>query len=174
MAEKFGSPEINEQSEETLVLPEGTYFIHGIKPWSKTDSIGLRSPEVCASLQKDNITSPLRPYGYILKLDKGAISGAFDRDVASEYNERYEKQFKPQSVGHERRKYDEEELQELIKNTRSGSHNEVWVRGDGVEIIGAYITEEALSAPGAKAFLKTCQENNIPVRIIRKELEINL
>jgi hypothetical protein len=188
MPEKFHPPEFGESpkkeektpeqkpetgpEEETITTPEGTYFIHGVKQWSKKDRIGIRSPEVSASLQKDNVTEPLRPYGYILKVDKGAISGAFDRDVTSDYNERYEKELKPQSAGRKCRQYNENELQELIANTKTGSHNEIWIRGDQAEVVGAYITEEALSSPGAKAFLKTCQRDNIPVRIIKKESKI--
>jgi len=119
------------------------------------------------SLQRDNVTKPLRPYGYILRVERGAISGAFDRDVTSAYNGRGEKELKPQSAGRKRRQYGEGDLQELIANTGTGSHNELWVKGDRVEIIGAYITEEALSAPGARAFLKACQRDDIPVRILK-------
>ncbi|MEK7061779.1 MAG: hypothetical protein AAB957_00780 [Patescibacteria group bacterium] len=158
--------------KEIIETPEGTYFIHGVKQWSKKDRIDIRSPEVSVSLQKDDFTEPLRPYGYILKIDKGAISGAFDRDVTSTYNERYEKELKPQSAGRKHRHYGESELQELMTNTKTGSHNEVWVKKDKTEIVGAYITEEALSAPGAKVFLQACQKDNIPVRIIKKESEI--
>jgi len=187
MSEKFHPPEFGEPlkeenkseqkpeigpEEEIIEPPEGSYFIHGVKQWSKKDRIGIRSPEVSTSLQKDNFTEPLRPYGYILKIDRGAIPGAFDRDVTSAYNERYEKELKSQSAGRKRRQYGENELQELIANTKTGSHNEVWVKGDMAEIVGAYITEEALNAPGAKAFLKACQKDNISVRIIKKESEI--
>lgn len=187
MSEKFHPPEFSkppkeekkpkqkpetEPEEEIVEPPEDSYFIHGVKQWSKKDRIGIRSPEVSASLHKDNVTELLRPYGYILKVYKDAISGAFDRDVTSAYNERYEKELKPQSAGRKRRQYGEGELQELIENTKTGSHNEVWVKGNKVEIVGAYIIEEALNAPGARAFLKACQKDNIPVRIIKKESEI--
>lgn len=187
MPEKFRPPEFGElpkkektpeqksetgPEEETIGTPEGTYFVHGVKQWSRKDTIGIRSPEVSASLQKDSVTEPLRPYGYILKVDKGAVSGAFDRDVTSDYNERYEKKLKPQSAGRKRRQYNESELQELIANTKAGSHNEIWIKGDGAEIIGAYITEEALGTPGSTAFLKACRKDNIPVRTIKKGSEI--
>ena len=184
MSEKFSSSEFGEPPKEEkrenkpevgpeeIVEPPNTYLIHGVKQWSNKNRIGIRSPEVSASLQKDNFTEPLYPYGYILKVDKGAISGAFDQDVTSAYNEKYEKELKPQSAGRKRRQYSETDLQELITNTKVGSHNEVWVKGDQVEIVGAYVTEESLSAPGAKAFLKACQQDNIPVRIIKKESEI--
>lgn len=168
--EKKSEQKIETETEELVIqAPESTYFVHGVKAWSKEDKIGIRNLEVSASLQKDNFTKPIRPYGYILKIDKGAISIAFDRDVSSEYNENGKKELKTQSAGRKRRKYTEDELQDLIANTKAGSHNEVWTRGDGIEIIGGYITEDALSAAGAKSFLKSCQRNSIPVRIIKEE-----
>lgn len=84
-------------------------------------------------------------------------------------NERYEKELKSQSARRKRRQYNENGLQELIANTKFGSHNEVWIKGNKIEIVGAYLKEETLSAPGAKAFLKACQKDNIPVKILKKE-----
>ncbi len=170
-SEKSKQKPETESIKETIEPPKDTYFIHGVKQWSKENRTGIRSPEISVSLQKDGSTKPLRPYGYILKIDKGAISMAFDRDVASQYNENYRKESKLQSTGLKRRQSSENELQKLIANTKIGSHNEIWVKGDKVEIVGAYITEEMPSSPGAKAFLKDCQKNNISVRIIKKESE---
>ena len=66
-----------EEHEEIIEPPVGTYFIHGVKTWSKENSLSIRSPEISVSVQEDGKTVPLRPYGYRLKVYKGAIKKHF-------------------------------------------------------------------------------------------------
>jgi hypothetical protein len=138
-----------------------------VRPWSGESSFRINSPEICVSLQKDAVTKPLRPYGFILNIDRGGIKSAFDRDVTSQYNEHFEKELKIQSAGKKRHQYDENELDRLMENTKNGSHNEIWVKGDKAEIVGAYIFEEQMNAIGANVFLKACRKNGVQIKIIK-------
>ena len=162
--------EESEQQGELVEPPEGAYFIHGVRTWSKNETIGIRSPEISGSLQVDGITKPIRPYGYRLRVDKGGLSSAFAEDVTSEFGDGYKKRLKRQSSGIKRRQYEEDELSELVDNTKIGSHNELWLIGNMIEIVGAYITEDGMSAPGAQAFLKACRKDGISIEIIKRKL----
>lgn len=167
-----GEPKLNQQEiigEEIINPPQDWYFIHGVKDWSSKDRIRVLSPEISGSLQKDGYTKPLRPYGYILKVDKGGISRAFSRDVTSEYGENYKKQLSKQGKARKRKQYNENDLQALVDDTREGTHNELWFTGDKVEIVGSYITERGRQDPGAKAFLKECRKQNLQVRFVKEQ-----
>jgi len=170
--EKFFTPELEskkdiEKQKEFIEAPEGCYFIHGVKGWTKKHTIGIRTPEISCSLQKDNHTQPIRPYGYILKLYKGAIVSAFDKDVTSRYGDiNFKKRLSEQTEQKKYRNYGENELDALIKNTQKNSHNELWVKGEMVEIIGAYVKKTEKEAAGVKAFVKACRKENIPIHWI--------
>lgn len=160
---------INNETEpevETINLPEDCYFIHGVTQWSKNNAIGIKAPEISCSIQKDGFSMPLRPYGYILKIDKGAISRAFDTDVSSKYKENWEKELSEQTELKKYKNYQEDEFEELIQNTKKNSHNELWVNGEKVEIVGAYIKKEENNLPGTTAFIKACNNSNIPIHWI--------
>jgi len=156
-----------EKQEGFVEAPEGCYFIHGVKDWTKKHSIGIRTPEISCSLQKDKHTQPIRPYGYIVRLDKGAITSAFDKDVASRYHDTsFKKQLNEQTEQKKYRSYAEDELDVLIKNTQKKSHNELWVNGEMVEITGAYVKKSEENTHGTKAFIKACRKENIPIHWI--------
>lgn len=156
-----------EKQEKFIEAPEGCYFIHGVKGWTKKHSIGIRTPEISCSLQKDEHSQPIRPYGYVLQLDKGAITSAYDKDVTSRYYDTsFKKRLSEQTEQKKYRNYDEGELDALIENTQKNSHNELWVNGEMVEIIGAYVKKSEEDALGTKAFIKACGKENIPVHWI--------
>ena len=158
-----------QKSEEKIVKPpEGCYFIHCIKSWSKNEYFGIKTPEISCSLQKDSYTIPLRPYGYILKIDKGAVICAFDRDVTSKYNENWQK-FSAARQNKKIGRYSESELEELIKNTKENSHNELWIRGEMIQIIGAYVVKKKVVSPGTKVFIKSCRKADILIHWIKRE-----
>ena len=156
-----------EKQEEYIEAPEGCYFIHGVQEWTKKHAIGIRTPEISCSLQKDENTQPIRPYGYILKLDKGAIASAYDKDVTSRYYDTsFKKKLSEQTEQKKYREYDEDELDTLIENTQKNSHNELWVNGEMIEITGAYVKKTEEDALGVKAFIKACRKENIPIHWI--------
>ena len=156
-----------EKHEEFIETPEGCYFIHGVKDWTKKHSIGIRTPEISCSLQKDEYTQPIRPYGYILKLDKGAVTSAYDKDVTSRYYDTsFKKKLSEQTEQKKYRDYGEAELDALIENTQKNSHNELWVDGEMVEITGAYVKKSEEDIPGVKAFIKACRKENVPIHWI--------
>ena len=121
--------------------------------------------EISVSLQKDRTTKPIRPYGYIIKIEKGGIVSAFDRDATSAHNSKSKKEFKPQSSLKKWRWYSENELGLLLKNTRKDYHNEIWVNTDKAEIIGAYAVGDS-NMPGIKAFIKSCRKEKIEIKIV--------
>jgi hypothetical protein len=135
--------------------PEGTYFIRGLKFWDR--SIDLLYPEISVSLQKDGYTKPLWRFGYVIEIKPGGIIAAFDRDVTSKI-EYGRKVFAPWT-NREWRRYDD--LEELMKNTREGSHNELWVDSDLAEIVGGYVVGD-----GMKRFKRIMGENGYEVRRI--------
>lgn len=149
-----------------ITPPEDWYFMHGIKDWKKDHLIGIRSPEISCSLHKDGFTRPLRPYGYILALDQGSISRAYDRDVTSHYDGNFKKILSEGTRQKKYNSYSEKELDLLAKNTRKDSHNELWVNGEKTEIIGAYIMKDAMGISGNQSFIKACRKAGIPVREI--------
>lgn len=165
MTEVLRSENIEERTEEFIEPPQDTYFVHGVGEWSKDNRIGIIGEEISGSLQKDGHTKPIRSYGFVLEVEKGAISKAYDRDVTSE-RLRGKKQLSQQSKTKRWKEYGEDSLEDLIKNTPMNSHNEIWLNGNGVEIVGAYITQKGIGSPGSKSFLKACKEKNIPVRNI--------
>ena len=153
-----------EEQQDYIKVPDECYFIHGVKDWTKKHSIGVRTPEISCSLQKDTHTQPIRPYGYILKLDKGAISGAYDRDVTSRYHDTsFKKKLSEQTRGKQYKNYNEDELEDLIENTKKKSHNELWVDGEMVEVIGAYVNKKKMEASGTRAFIKACNRDNVSI-----------
>lgn len=121
-----------------IVTPPETYFIYGLSHWSKEFILGIIHPEISISLQKDGYTQPLRPLGFILKVN--SILAAFDRDVSSKLIDG-KKEFSPWSP--KSRNYSD--LSELINNTRRKSHNELWASSSEVEIIGGYIVGKSKS-----------------------------
>lgn len=154
-----------EDNVETIQPPVDCYFIHGVKDWDKKRRPAISVPEVSCSIQKDGHTKPLRPYGYILRLQKGAVINAFDRDVTSRYcDASFKKELGEQTRLKKYRNYSENELSELVENTPRNSHNELWVNGEMAEIAGGYVSKAGIDAPGVKAFIKTCGEEGIPVR----------
>jgi len=158
---------VEKTEEEIIKAPEGCYFIHGVTNWTKDNSIGIRTPEISCSLQKDEYTRPLKPYGYILQLTKGSIISAYDRDVASKYNDNsFTKSLSWQTNQKKLKNYSEENLDILIANTRQGNHNELFVKGEKVEIVGAYVDKSKSGSAGIKVFIKACKSENIQIHYI--------
>ena len=62
-----------EANVEKIKTPEGSYFVHGLKTWSAESSVGIHQPEISCSLQLDGKTEPIRPFGYILEIDRGVL-----------------------------------------------------------------------------------------------------
>lgn len=148
---------------EKIVPPEGTYFIHGIRDFTLTRQSPILHPEISCSLQLDGNTKPFRPYGYVIEVDKGSLNKAFPRDVSSLSLSDGKRLGR---FSRAMQSYDEDQLEELIKNTPRGKHNELWVLGDGYTIVGAYQTAEALGKPGIKQFLQSCKRRHLPIRVI--------
>jgi len=153
-----------------IATPKGSYFIHGFKNWKKSNSIGNFPPEICVSLQKDGNTNPLRNYGFILDIDKGGVINGYDRDVASKHlgGSKIIDQKSPANLRN-LREYKEDELESLVENTRTGTHNEIWINSEFAEITKAYIVEKLSaigyrpSENGIKSFLKACEKENLEI-----------
>lgn len=133
------------------------YFIHGLKSWTKNSIWGKFSPEISLSLHNDLETIPLYPYGYIVTIDNSKIIKSFDCDVSSELN-CGKKVFGRQSIEKTFKDYGSD-LNNLIRNTKFLSHNEIWIKSKDVEIIGIYVYKERV--PGVKAFIKSARKGNI-------------
>ncbi len=102
-----------------------------------------------------------------MRLSRGAILSAFDRDVTSKYYDaNFKKELSEQTRRKKYRNYSEEELDVLAANTQKNSHNELWVNGEVVEIVGGYISKEGADAPGLQAFIRACDKEGIPIRRI--------
>src|SRR5258706_3422490 len=161
---------------ETITPPKESYFLRGIRNWTPNEDLKINMPEISISLQRDGQTLPLRSYGYILEIDKGGIVSAYDRDVTSEYIENGKKGLAERSTKNDTKTYSEEELDDLLQNTKSGSHNELVVRGDKVGITKAYVLEGAKRIKGLRKFKKDCLSKGIEIHIIprlpRPEVEI--
>ena len=136
------------------------YYIHGVLPWTKNCYFGKFSPQISISLHHDNYTKPLYPYGYILEILKTKIIRAFDCDVTSETDSIGNKSFSRLTCLNSFRNYHYSELNTLIRNTKMGSHNEIWIQSEHVEIVGIYINKEV---PGVNSFKKAARKNNIIV-----------
>lgn len=137
-------------------LPEDSYFIHGFSNWSKNHVINFLHPQISVSLQKDGFTFPLRPIGFILQIKENGIIAAFDRDVASKLING-KKVFSNYSCN--TNSYTDLDL--LLKNTPKGSHNELWVYSDFVEIIGGY------TIGGFKSFEKAMKKADYPIHYLQ-------
>lgn len=158
------SPEQLQEGPELIKTPEDSYFIHGVEPWDRNKRIGIFNTEISVSLQKDGFTNPLRPYGFVLSIEKGGIRKAFPRDVASRRGDWAEKELKETSpqVG----EFSEDDLEKLLSETPIGKHNELWVNGEKINIVGSYIDKSRMTDPGAKQFLKAVKEVGLEIRII--------
>ena len=133
-------------------------FIRGIPPWERGTPVILPPGEISVSLHREGF-KPLRPYGFILDLLPGAIISAFDRDVCSDKNG--DKKCLSLQTSHKKyRNYREDELEELLKNTKIGGHNEIWIDSNKADIVGAYITG---AAPGWVQFQNDMLAADIPV-----------
>ncbi len=148
-----------------IPTPHESFFIHGVNGWSKHHRFGILEAEVSVSLHENGRTKPLRPYGYVLQIRKNGTRACFDRDATSTHG----------SVGSKRSKfinrgglrdYGEEELNELIQNTRSGTHNEIWARSNSLQIVGVYLCEWGKGSPGSKSFLSVAQTHKLPISIV--------
>ena len=136
-------------------------FIRGIPPWEKNTPVMLPPGEISVSLHKPGLT-PLRPYGYVLKVHPGGIIAAFDRDVCSDKNGN--NKCISQKTSHKQyRNYGECELDQLLANTRPGFHNEIWIDSDKADIIGAYVTG---ISPGWKQFKNDVMKRGLKVQSI--------
>ena len=154
----------NESGAEKIKTPQGSYFIHGLKTWNEKSSIGIRQPEISCSLQLDKKTNPIRPVGYILEIDNGGIVHSFDRDTTSTIDENFQKILKDNSPT--LKDYSENDLDKLLQNTKNGSHNEIWVNGLSVDIVGAYVVQKEEEIAGVKKFIKACKDASIEVHTI--------
>jgi hypothetical protein len=126
---------------------ENTYFIHGFKTWERNGYFKLRG-EISISLHKEGHTKPLRDFGFILSIDLEHIIAAFDCDITSKV-ENGKRVLSWQSK-RGAKNYDKTNLDQLIKNTPKGKHNELWVCGENVEIIGGYYI-----GSGHESFIKS-------------------
>lgn len=154
-----------------ITPPNGSFFIHGIRGFGAgsgfmVGQFGRGCEEVSISLQADGLTLPLRPYGYIIEVDNGAIVKASARDMST---------MLLGGVKHatvERGdSYDETQLTDLLAMTKRGGHNEITVLRNGVEVAGAYVVEGSETGiPGIRKFLQACREKKMPVHIIPKEI----
>ncbi|RIH85266.1 hypothetical protein Mterra_01755 [Calidithermus terrae] len=149
--------------EEPLTPPDNSLFIHGVWRWDRHRLLGVLVPEICVSLHLEGRTQPLRPYGYVLRLYRGAIRCAFDRDVGSVRRGGWLTLPGPRPA---LRYYLEDELAELLARTRPGGHNELWVRAARAEIVGGYLLEGSQAA-GATAFRRACLRAGWAVRLLR-------
>lgn len=136
-------------------------FIRGIPPWERGSPIRLPYDQFSVSLHTKGL-KPLRPYGYILRIDPGAIVAAFDRDVCSD-KDGNKKVFSPATSNKKYRNYSPDELGELLANTRPGYHNEIWIDPDKCDIIGAYVTEPS---PGWRQFQLDMKAAQLPIERI--------
>lgn len=157
---------------ETIVPPEGSYFIHGIKSFGGEKGFilgqfGRGLEEISISLQKDGETLPLRPYGYILEIDKGSVVRASARDMATAVLGGVKHPTVERGGS-----FKEDQMTELLAVTRRGSHNEIIAKRNGVEAVAAYVLEGAdKGTPGVKKFLQACREKRMPVRMIPKDIQ---
>jgi hypothetical protein len=149
--------------QHTVYTPEDTYFIRGLQEWSKFYPIDLIDPEISVSLQKDGYTLPLRPFGYVIEVEKGGIMNAFDRDVTSKIIQG-KKTFAPWT-DRNWREYKEDEMHILMENTRKGSHNEIWVRSRCATIVGGYVVGEA-----GKGFVNSMERYGYPIKRLKTRL----
>lgn len=108
------------ETEAVITPPEGTYFIHGVNSWNKDSIVSVSFPEISCSIQKDGYTDPLRPFGFILELDKGSIVSAHDTDVASKRGSGYTKEYGDATLSKNYKEYSEDELGTLIESTKEG------------------------------------------------------
>lgn len=161
--------EINPDFEgQPITPPEGSYFIHGLGGWSKKSAPAIiKEEEISVSLQQDGKTEPIRPFGYIVRLDRGSIRHAASRDLTSRVGEDGQK---VPTVSRGLR-YDEERLDELIEDTARGKHNELIVDVLKVGVEEAYVLEDSAGTPGVNAFRKACQERGIRIRVIPRVRE---
>jgi len=137
------------------------YYIHGLKDWTKKSIFGRFSPQISISLNHDYYTVPLYPYGYIVTIiDPKCIVSSFDTDVSSELNSFGNKVFSRLTKDKWFKDY-YDDLDNLIRNTKHGSHNEIWIRSCHVKIIGIYINKE--NVPGLKSFKKAARKRNFIV-----------
>lgn len=162
-----------DKNREYIEEPSGCYFVHGIKGWSRGERPSVYGGEISISLHKDGLTVPLRPYGYVIKLESGSIISAQDRDVATKYGDGG---FKKKSIAAKTttyRTYLESELEDLMNNTRSGSHNEIVVDGLKVEIVGAYTIKGMKGVDGLKSFRKACHKNGLRIMEINNVVGVH-
>lgn len=151
---------------EAITPPNGTYFIRGIKNWTPGNDLTVNFSEISCSLQKDGQTIPLRPYGYILEIDKGGIISAHDKDITSEIGENNTKEPSHRAMKADLKTYTENNLDDMIANTKNGSHNELIVKGDKVGVLGAYVVEGENNLPGIKQFKKDCLSKGIKIHLV--------
>lgn len=147
---------------DLIVPPQGSYFIHGFSKWSKNHFLNFIHPQISVSLQQDNYTVPLRPIGFILEIKKNGIIAAFDRDVCSKL-ENGKKIFAPWSPFSKNYK----DLEDLLKNTTKGKHNELWVYSSHVEIVSGYILGKS------KSFEKQMQKKGFSVHKLPFPTSVN-
>ncbi len=136
-----------------MKVPDNTCFIHGLKTWGRNGFFQLCG-EISISLHCEGHTKPLRDFGFILSVTK--IISAFDCDITSKI-ENGKKVLSWQSKRGARR-YNAMCLEELVQNTSKGKHNELWVSGEDVEIIGGYYIGE-----GHELFKKSMTRKGLPL-----------
>lgn len=86
---------------------------------------------------------------------------AFDKDVTSKTisGKKVLSPWSPQL-----KTYKDNELEELIVNTKFSSHNELWISSNNAEIIGGYLCGKN------KSFVKFMKSNGYEVHLIPKFL----
>lgn len=160
--------EPEQPKQEEILPPAGTFFIRGVSNWTAGKDTSINYEQISISLHKDGQTTPIRPYGFILKLDPGAIVNAYDRDITTEASFREGTKFIAERAKKKTREYTEEELGELMENTSQSKHNEIIVKGNKVEVIGAYIIEDTKGVPGIRKFRQYCSEKGFTIHIVPK------
>ena len=118
---------------------EDSVFIWGRRNWSGKHTVEQPKGRVLkCSLHKPNFTIPNWPYGFILKITKGGIYRGYDQEI-SEHDEISGQKFRMLGLFRYFRTYSEGEMDDLLANTQQYDANEIWVKGDKVEIVSAYI-----------------------------------
>lgn len=133
------------------------FFVHGLRVWSRPQGLALHTEVICCSLHRPGWTTLLRPFGYILEPLEGSVVASYPVDVCS----RTERGNRLVSPSHRNVPNCGMDWGRLIALTPEGRHNEVWVRGGLMDIVGFYVAE---SAPGSRVFRQACLDAGLTSR----------
>lgn len=126
----------------TIISPPGDdmAFLWGQHMWGKNSEPEHPEGIIKVSLHKYEKTVPM-PYGFIVEIGSGGILRAYDYEV-TEFSKIEGHHFQYFGLFNDFRVYNENELNDLMKNTSIHGSNEIWVSGRKARIVGAYIFGE--------------------------------